>query len=492
MEWIKGGRRQRALALMCGGLVVAAVFGASGGSAAGSAPSSAVDVESSVDDGRLHYAQHFRQVFGLRNDLDYVREMENRAGDHPSEDRFGLVLTDKELADLDARSHVNATIVPEIERWAREAHPTTFGGVFLDHGRSGQVRVMFTANVEARSAEVRERWGEEHSVEAVEYSERELQRARAAVESARARLRAEGIELSSIGDYVQSNEVKAWVETARATTARGRDEVRARVHEVAGNRSVKVDFGRGSAPANRLNDFSTLRGGVGIRTQKISNGHIMTSCTTGPTGYKDVSGVRQLWQITAAHCVPQGQRNPTPAGTVGSTTDVRFLQYSGVISRDNVSYYKISGATDAVVTRVDGRRSARGWMYTSTATQSHPIQRTQSASGDRVNDIVCHGGITSTQGNSNTIVCGPITSRNISFSLENNWMHTMREAQVPAAGGDSGGLIYGDQPDRGLANIAQGVFSACGRTTACPSGWVYYSHLSYVVSEMGLHGILLN
>ena len=105
-------------------------------------------------DPKIAEAQQFRADMGLRSDEAWVRQVPTMERTSSMADAFGFPLTDEEVADMTSWSASVDTA--GLDAYTAE-HRNTFGGYWIDNTERA-VTVSFSAEVEARRAEIGARW----------------------------------------------------------------------------------------------------------------------------------------------------------------------------------------------------------------------------------------------------------------------------------------------------------------------------------------------
>jgi hypothetical protein len=97
-------------------------------------------------------AIRFRETFGLRTDVAYVRSV--AADPASSSVDYAVPLMPAEIAELEARV-ANTEAVRDVIRRYADAHQDEFAGLYMDQENGGAVTTLWTAHLDQHAAAIR-------------------------------------------------------------------------------------------------------------------------------------------------------------------------------------------------------------------------------------------------------------------------------------------------------------------------------------------------
>ncbi len=109
------------------------------------------------DDPDVAAAQQARAAVALPSDIATVEALLS-SGEGDEGWPLGYPHTEEELQAIMARNG-DVDQLAQLQEWAASTHPDTWAGLWLDQARGGVVTVAFTADVDARVAEIEDRYG---------------------------------------------------------------------------------------------------------------------------------------------------------------------------------------------------------------------------------------------------------------------------------------------------------------------------------------------
>lgn len=433
-------------------LLVAAVPAAEAAGDRGPARSAA-SPSAATSAGELRDGEELRFRRGLGLDTSPAALRRAAADDNDAAGRFGVALTDSELAELARRDSIIRDDVPTIRTTMAEAFDTSvFAGVWMDNLGGGVLTVAVTRSATA----VRDRLLDvvdnpaDLRVVSRSYSLAELSRVaadiRAAAEVDGRRLR--GIRVDERGNQLQ------------VATSDGPRDTRRWVTETVGDDApVEVAAGEVTPVGTQYNNSPPLRGGQAINSNE---GYTCTSAFTAraPDG---------LYVLSAGHCSNTGwawNQVGTPIGIADASdvtgTDVLRIPVTGQLLTNEVTlWYTPTLATEA---------------------RYRTITSSQAASADAVGQVSCITGQ-----NFADLRCGEIITRSYDVSIPNHDMRRLtysngREIDADCNPGDSGGPALRGGQARGIVSVK--VRRTFGNDTCV------YAHIGPAMNQIGVADVL--
>lgn len=102
--------------------------------------------------GDIAAAIDVREQYGLRSDVDYVRQVATNP--HATADVLGIPLLPAEVADLRARAADRSRLWSTVEAYGKQ-HPAEWAGMYLDEAGGGDIITWFTQHVPGHEAALR-------------------------------------------------------------------------------------------------------------------------------------------------------------------------------------------------------------------------------------------------------------------------------------------------------------------------------------------------
>ena len=185
----------------------------------GTAPTPSDGITIATEGPEEAQAIQFRDSFGLRSDLPYVRAV---AADPAASSReFSVPLLPGEIAELNARAANADEVTAAINAYA-DAHPDEFGGIYLDQEQgAGAVTTLWTAHLDEHAAAIRAllRPGVRIAFREVTFTYRDLQALQDRISADWDWLRPLAIAPTGVGVDVIGNRVEIDVSTVRPDAA---------------------------------------------------------------------------------------------------------------------------------------------------------------------------------------------------------------------------------------------------------------------------------
>ena len=372
-------------------------------------------------EGDLRGAIESRAALGLNADPAYVEALRGSPEDAGSI-RFGIPLTEEELAEVEARFTFAAATREKLLPFAESL--SNFAGAYFDHQANGELVILLTAADEAVLEEIHTLApeGRPTRVEFVQYTQAQL---REAVPKAWEAWRAAGApEAYAISVDTPANAIRIDVAPDNLEAA---DKFVERVSAAIG---VPVFIGIGEQPeetvcTNRDNCYSPMRAGIAIRIGSITGAR----CTMA---FHIQVGTDEQF-VTSGHCGYSGSNN-------------WYHQGFGLIgSEQNTLYY--AGGQDIMTVQISDSQDS-----------SKVYNRTTEISASWV--PYTGEGVCASRGVSATIwVCGVVLD-NTSSWIGGDCSCTVygADSSISFSGGDSGSPIV----DSVSQNVAIGVAATSG------------------------------
>jgi DNA-binding transcriptional ArsR family regulator len=428
----------------------------------------------------LSHARELREFLGFRADREYVRSLHARpvetdAVEAESSDLAGLVMTRAEAKQmalrnyLQLRSHV-------VERWARAYAPERYAGYYMAAGAAPSGTLLYVRFVDATRGDLLAARAQlpgvlrsSVEIEDAEESLAELEVRADTVDAVLAPLREQGLTTGLDLDE-REGRISVFVAPEHADRA---DEVRRLITD----ERVAIEFGE-DAPTwlkNETYTYGLVVGGQLIRGPNYDDyGQVQSfNCTSGFAAY----GYYGPFMLTAGHCYllnGMTYQGSLPLGPV------KALNGTGI----NASF-------DAALISTYGYRVNWGRVHVNKNDFAHQITGATPLDGDKIGDLVCSTGATSTGVTGllrpNTR-CGAVTERQRRPSYFPQAARKYRVANVTSLNGDSGGAVYWDTI---FGYLATGLVSGCTAAIdkVCltyPDSRMIYSHLPYALATWGL------
>lgn len=403
----------------------------------------------SVDPNRLQAAIRFRQDFGFRSDVAYVRELIANATTSASP----MVLTASEQAEMDRRRAMQTQMEP-LES-AAEAMPG-FAGHWIDQPAGRVITVAFNGSATDHLAELRALApaGADVRVLNVPYSLAELHDLEIQIEADHATLKAHGIELAHWAVDISKNRVEVGVigldKAKRSVLATRYGE---RVVAVHANPQTTGCTGRESCIG------PPLRAGISGAPKGTSYRY---RCSIA---FLIHYSVYTQW-LTAGHCAQtpgvvwyHAGNAAWPIGTIKATCWPQ-CNYSDAARAGNIS--STYASEDVYLT----------------TTSTFNVTGSQGYNDDDEGDITC---INARRAGYD---CGYIENIG-TMSYGSVWFYEMRFASFQSYYGDSGGAVH-SYPSGYYNVVAYGIESGCTdlEGDVCV-GYGVYSHIYRVLQELG-------
>lgn len=337
--------------------------------------------------------------------------------------------------------------ISAMRRRAAAQHGQAFGGLWVDHGSGGRIKVAFTDDSARRRDEAVREFPRPEMVDSVHVSvgESSLVAKVREVADARQELTAEGFP-----DFDVWAEARNTAVVVSMAAPRPDDEERLRRRF---GPLILVRKGIGEVTVTRETWELPLRGGIALR---------LPGCTVGFVGYRSPD----YYLLSAGHCIDQIGESVQHANGVnlGTATHRSFGLRMDAMAARLVSSYNDSTSTSR-------------WVYHTDTSRAYQIQATQLETEDYDDMYVCKAG------KKTNLTCGPIVSRNYSPSYVPD-SSDFRLAQMCVDGGDSGGPVYGSYIGMGIVSGRYGS-TGCG-TDPSLSVHLIYGHISFAQTAMGI------
>lgn len=462
---MKGTRWQRVV--LGGSIVVAAVASLPASTLAASPAENIVIVPAAVRySGPFADDVRFRQTFGLRSDISYIRQVRSAAAPAPgarSMPWYGVALTPSENAEITFRATKLEAAEKDPAVRTYLARQSSFAGEYIDQAGGGRITLRFTSDVAHRTQELRELvpYHDRLVVAGARYTLAYLKELQANDTSKMTALRDAGLNIYTVGADPISNAVVVGM-------------AQPDVHAQQVFASIFGDVPIHLQPSDRVYeravdglDAPPFRGG---QLQLAADQTGLFGCTSAfiaaqPTG---IAAQPYLYYVlTAGHCT----------ALHGQYSQYTFYEGTNIANTWNVGGTSL--ADGAAIT-------IAGFQSNQVAEQSgvyDAIRVVQCNTCDNVNDFVCVSRL-NYSGNETPFGCGALVSTNQTINVyddkgvfQSTLLHA-REANVTTQPGDSGGPWY--RPS---------TYTAMGITSAGNSSYTFYSHISDVVQQLHLSGL---
>jgi hypothetical protein len=280
----------------------------------------------------------FRSAFGLTRDQSEIERVKKDYREHKNGAvRWdgGIYLSAAEDAELKERDRAGAEDAPALKK---AVNPSAFGGMYIDNTtETGSLTVWLTEvnGKDAAAARKAVKRADRLLIKKTQYSLDEKVAVARAITDARADFETVGHELVSSGLDQFSDRIRVAIQDATPDQA-------AYVASRWGSYPVVVESSGPSemmgtrsptAPPARSGGLLNVNGS-GPNTNVSS----IRECTSGFSAYKDTSGGRQFFLLTAGHCAVQ-QNNNFMAGQFVGTTNLSAwpFNHTGTIGADAAS-----------------------------------------------------------------------------------------------------------------------------------------------------------
>lgn len=372
---------------------------------------------------QLANAARFRETFGLKDSPEYIDRSFRARDEFPNMD-WGVPLSDDEAADLRRRDRIR-------EGWkeaiAYAYEQPDFGGFYFDQRKGGRAVFRFAEDRadHERAIEAMAPGGGEMTVEAAEYSLRELKRVQDAIFDDADDLIAQGISVQTIESNERSGRV---IVSLKAREPGAQTFLRERYGpqvdtEVIGAISEDTCSGRSNCgyddPENRDEPWKG-----GIRIFRASND---APCTSGFMARKGSN----LVMVTAGHCI---QNN--------GGTGINWKHHGQIIGDALGETIKLGDVSDSDIGWIDVDNGAgvtpRDQFYAGGGSVSiRDFSDFEYNSGQTIGTPICRGGGYS------GYICGEINGRNIDkSSVDGHHVRYLFRTDFDASLGDSGAPYF--------------------------------------------------
>jgi streptogrisin C len=309
--------------------------------------------------------------------------------------------------------------VEALRERAVSAHGTSFGGVWRDYGQGGRVKVAFTAEANPRAAQAARGFPAPEVVDGVgvAFSLGNLEALNARITTELPDLRAQGIDVNTVGVNVEKNVVRLGVKSldesdkAELSKRYGAERLEI-VEQAAPVAAVCERYACEAFPlrAGLILDFPT------------------SSCSSAFSAYRGgqggVAGV-----FSAGHCAAIN---------------------SGVLHNNHllgaVAWKQFSGRVDGLwIDKIDTWPRNENWVWQESWDRGYTITSRIGYAGGNVGDPICHSGYR------RGYRCGKITRLNVTVNVQDGPTLTeQREDNICTGPGDSGGPVYANHKAHGI------------------------------------------
>jgi len=397
---------------------------------------------------------HTRQRLGLSTNRAEVERLEQDSeARNRGRDTFGVALADAELALLERRADVQASMA-DVRRHVTTLAPNTFAGLYADN--DGRINVLFTENVEQRVEQLRQdaAYPDQIRGQRVERSLEDLERLHRRVRLATAELAQSGVDVAVSHVLERGNVVRVGVRNATP------DDLAA----------VRRRFGDGVRVQSAVVEKTVCRDRTFCRPPLLAGLLIYDgqyACTSGFIAQRGPSTFRlfyidaTFYLMTAGHCF----------------VDRRTWYHQAPIGDIAGNAYNATTPADAGIINIDdGRLDSSNGVYI-TSNSYRPVTRMQSASDDAVGQYVCFSGA-----RSNATLCGNVATRGDVVQYGDGVTLTdQRTADMCNREGDSGSPVFFSQTAVGLVSGYVLYLDAQGRPEDCDT---IYSHIDHATDEL--------
>ncbi|HYN50713.1 MAG TPA: S1 family peptidase [Thermoleophilaceae bacterium] len=397
-----------------------------------------VSAAPSLDPQVLSTALQYRRTFGLSTDVSAVSALElNPAADR----KYSVALNSDEVAEMDRRMAIQEALKPVAEYG--QAHPGTFGGMWVDQAAGGVVHLSFTSDVDTHRTAL-----ESMTPPGAVLEVHQVSRTEAEVDELVDRISRDvtfhdslGVTVHNVASNTQRNSVDVFIEPYSAAGAK-----------VLGQRyAADVRILPGKAP--QLTVCYSRQNCVGPPIMAGVNND--WNCTVGFGVYK--AGYQRF--LTAGHCVYQVVTAYGWGGWIWYHS-TQSLGYSTAHS-----WYDMSEADAGVMGNVSASVHSNRVYYSATPSW-FGINSAQTLAQSYVGYAICQSGQVS------GFACGTITSNNSTPNYGGVRMRFQRQANYLIQVGDSGAPVI----SQSNTNMAVGLQS--GRDSLYVA---YYSHIVWVL-----------
>jgi concanavalin A-like lectin/glucanase superfamily protein len=414
---------------------------------------------------QLRSDKDFRVAFGLRSDDAHIRDLRRRQTGTVM--AYGIRMTRDEEQALSSRFAQLDELKRAIQRYVSQMPASEFGGMFIDQQAGGLLYLEVTTGAKRHADRLAAIVPYAHRlrVATVQTTAGELDVTHSRVVHDIRRLRRKGIRISSVATIYRDNVVEIGVKPkTRAAVAL--------LKRRYGASHVDVVPALPAGSQSRLDEPPPWRGGYALRDTPTSG----DTCTMGFSAYRYEGTVVHYYQLTAGHCAPAGI--PEGAGKYHSSTFVgTIIENSLAITATPPprTPYAYASSDSASIAITSSNRSNRIYHETDPSAR---VTQVQALDSDVEGEFVCQSGKES------LVQCGYITSRDYSRESEYNpnvYLLHLRRANYARDEGDSGAPVFGP--------VSGGTYEAKGIHHGFSGPEALYSHIGYVLSELGLDGV---
>lgn len=428
-----------------------------------SAPAGANDPVSSSNDGVIQHDTDFRRDFGLNTDATYVQSLLTEPQAQATIDEYGVPLSASELGTMRSRDEVEPAARAADAYGTDQAAPD-YAGTWIDQ-QDGTVHVAFKANLVQHEAALLASFPYPSRLRVVPavYAQADLDATAARVVNDIPSLRANGLEVTSVGVNDSGNRVEigainpSAASTANVLTSYGSSVV---VQPDNYMRNAADD-----APVNRRIPPTF----AGLQIADYDYGPNTESECTGAFTTLSRRGIP--YQLTAGHCGHVGDfwcHNNDPFGIVTNP----LCQTFGGLGYVHSNAYRGATNADAETIGIDPRYSSADLMIAGGSIR-HITGAQKDGSGFRQlqGNRVCQTGFVSAHFSSSTSAershsCGRLSRRSIYYVAPDGVVtDALRVASITSCTGDSGGPVYQGGLALGLVAVSGGRLTSHGKFT---------------------------
>lgn len=410
------------------------------------------EIESTMDDQALSENIRFWENLGLKHDVDYVQQIIENKQIHNNE--FGVILTNEEVNNLKDRVVFQNKVVSLVREYFNNINKEELLGLlYVNQRNGGTIHIGLTAPIDQQSqivADLKSIINNDQMVNFFEarYSESTLKQKHDEITNSLEELKALGITVTHIETNVFSQTVDVGINEYNPSNIKI-------LENKFGKDIITVEKGSVANNTARNTYRRPMEGGLEIISEVQSK-----MCTGGFNAFYWDGSKTQYYYVTAGHC--------------GDIPYDYFYQ-GGSLFGTYMTKKNNKGQSDGGAIYMGDIKDKVSNLIYRTDTSSREITSWQYASDDYVGQYSCYSGRTS------NVKCGNLVSKDYSVWFGTTFFYDMRKTDYPPQGGDSGAPHY-------YNNEVYGVVK--GYSTEDGVKYGVYSHVEYVLKDLGLGGVL--
>jgi hypothetical protein len=405
------------------------------------APDNSSNNIKSVDQ-RIQETQYFRNLFGLKNDLQTVK---NIVATNDISKKYGVVLTQDEVSQLDQRIGYQENHKQDLLNYIRSVDG--FAWSYIAQKQGGVFHVGLKTSTQSLDNVINKAkaiYGKADLVQfdTARYTEAELSQLADKIRSQMNEIStSQGITIQKIAVNIPEQRLDVQITPYTPQSIDTLNNIFPK-DEVAYQQIEVVNLNARNTPN------TPLQGGLQI-AKTSSTAAYCTSGFMGKIGTTD-------YLVTAGHCTT-------------STSDTIY-QGGSFIGFTSGSHQ--GGNNDSAVINIPSSLASK-YVY-GASSQSNTLTSAESVSGEVIGEAVCLAG------NVSGYACGTLRYNNVTDTFGTTYVYDhIRQADHASASGDSGGTIFSGSSLKGVH------FAGSGGAPGVPYA-SYYSHVSAILSQWGM------